>query len=175
MTELLNMARQAGFTHVGTLDPATVRLREDVRNMCADNLCGKYQKSWSCPPACGTLEELGEKIQGFTKGILVQTVAKLEDPFDIDTMMRTERVHKEHLTAFRETLRQQYPKVLALGAGCCTVCETCTYPDAPCRFPAQMQISMEACGILVNQVLKDNSMEYYYGEGTISFTGCYLL
>ena len=29
----------------------------------------------------------------------------------------------------------------------CGICKTCTYPDAPCRFPDRARRSMEACGI----------------------------
>ena len=175
MHELLNDALQAGFTHVGALDPKTIALKEDVREMCAQDLCGKYGKSWSCPPGCGTLEELGKIIHGYETGILVQTVAQLEDGFDFETMAAAEQAHKKTFTAFYRVLRDRYPNVLALGAGFCTVCAQCTYPDAPCRFPAEKQVSMEACGIVVSQVLKDNGMAYHYGKNTISYTSCYLL
>lgn len=175
MTELSDMALQAGFTHAGKLDVKTIELREDVRAMCAENLCGKFGKSWSCPPGCGSLEDVRQLLSGFSEGLLVQSVAELEDEFDIETMMEAEQAHKLRFVALHKALRRQYPRVLALGVGCCTVCQNCTYPDAPCRFPEEKQISMEACGMLVNQVLKDNGMAYYYGKNTISYTSCYLL
>lgn len=175
MTELLKKALQAGFTHAGALDVKTLELRQAVRDMCAENVCGKFGKSWSCPPGCGSLEALKELLSGYSRGILVQTVAQLEDEFDFEAMMEAERQHKKRFAALHRSLRQQEGKVLALGAGCCDLCESCTYPDAPCRFPDLRQISMEACGMLVNQVLKDNGMAYYYGKNTISYTSCYLL
>lgn len=175
MLDLVQRALQAGFTHAGSLDPQNIELREDVRAMCAENRCGKFGKNWSCPPACGSLEEWKGQLSGYSCGILVQTVAWLEDTFDVGTMMQAEKDHKERFTRFYQVLRRQYPHVLALGAGCCTVCESCTCPDAPCRFPEKRQISMEACGMLVDQVLKNNGMQYYYGKNTISYTSCYLL
>ena len=65
--------------------------------------------------------------------------------------------------------------MLPIGAGCCTKCKVCTYPDAPCRFPDQAFSSMEAYGMLVTQVCKANGLEYYYGPCTIAYTSCYLL
>jgi predicted metal-binding protein len=54
-------------------------------------------------------------------------------------------------------------------------CKTCTYPDAPCRFPEKMSASMEALGMVVSDVCKDNKLPYYYGAGTLTFVGCVLL
>lgn len=175
MRDLLTQALQAGFTHAGVLNPKTIELREDVRAMCAENLCGKFGKNWGCPPGCGELDALKSAIGTFSRGILVQSVGLLEDEFDVDAMMETERLHRKRFLEFHKALRQQYPKVLALGVGCCTRCENCTYPDAPCRFPEERTVSMEACGMMVAQVLKDNGMAYYYGKNTISYTSCYLL
>lgn len=163
-------AKEAGFTHTAPLNPATIELKEAVRQMCA--ACGRYGKCWSCPPACGSLEECRQRIAGFTQGILVQTVGALEDEFDGEGMMETEATHKEN---FHRLLKQVGREgMLALGAGSCTVCKTCTYPDAPCRFPERMVSSMEAYGMEVAPVCKANNLPYYYGPNTIAYTSCLL-
>ena len=72
-------------------------------------------------------------------------------------------------------LRKFYPNMLPMGAGCCTKCKTCTYPEAPCRFPDQAFSSMEAYGMLVMQVCQANHLDYYYGPGKIAYASCYLL
>ena len=105
----------------------------------------------------------------------MQTVGEMEDSMDIEAMMDTEEAHKEHFMKVREELQKLYPDMLALGAGACTVCKSCAYPDAPCRFPQKAVSSMESYGILVNQVCTDNHMKYYYGAGTIAYTSCFLL
>lgn len=174
MDKLRQKALEAGFTHAGNLDPKTIELREDVRAMCAENLCGQYGKNWGCPPACGSLEELKQMLDTCSHGLLVQTVAQLKDEFDVQTMLEAERGHKQRFLDFFQELKKDEPQAIALGAGSCTRCKACTYPHAPCRFPEEKQISMEACGMLVNQVLKDNGMAYYYGKHTISYTSCYL-
>lgn len=163
-------AKEAGFTHTAPLDPATVELKEAVRQMCA--ACGRYGKCWSCPPACGTLEECRQRIAGFAQGILVQTVGQLEDEFDGEGMMKTEAAHKENFHRLLKTLSRE--GMLPLGAGCCTVCKTCSYPDVPCRFPEQRVSSMEAYGMEVAPVCKANGLPYYYGPNTIAYTSCLL-
>ena len=175
MEELEKMAAEAGFTHIGPLDRSTIELRKEVREMCRTGNCGAYGKKWSCPPACGSLEECGERLNRYSRGILVQTVGQLEDSLDYETMMETEAEHKEHFLKMEKMLREIYPHLLAIGAGGCTKCRECTYPDAPCRFPEQAHASMEAYGMLVLQVCKANGLTYYYGPNTIAYTSMYLL
>ena len=175
MEALEKMAKEVGFTCIGPLDRSTIILKPEVREMCRTGNCGAYGKKWSCPPGCGSLEECGKRLDRFQKGILVQTVGKLEDSFDYEAMMETEAAHKEHFKHMEQLLRLQYPNLLAIGAGACTRCKECTYPDAPCRFPDQSFISMEAYGMLVLDVCKANHMTYYYGSEKIAYTSMYLL
>ena len=172
--ELCALASEIGFEHAGALDPATIELKEEVREMCASGKCAMYGKRWSCPPGCGTLDECRELLKGYTSGILVQSVGQLEDNFDIETMMETEAAHKERFYAMRRALADRCVEALAAGAGCCTICKECTYPDEPCRFPDQKMSSMEALGMLVLEVCKANDMQYFYGENTIAYTSCFL-
>lgn len=173
--ELRALAEEIGFEHTGNLDPATIELKEEVRQMCASGKCAVYDKRWSCPPGCGTLEEYRELLKGYTRGILVQSVGELEDSFDVETMLEIEAAHKERFYALRKALNERGIEALAAGAGCCTVCKECTYPDAPCRFPEQKMSSMEAIGMLVTEVCTANGLPYFYGENTIAYTSCFLL
>ena len=173
--ELEEMGKKAGFSYVALLKSDSIQLMPEVREMCKNNTCHMYAKRWSCPPGCGDLEVCRKKIEKYREGIIVQTVGKLEDPLDGETMMETEAVHKQNFYEFEKVLRERWPGMLPIGAGCCTKCKTCTYPDAPCRFPEQAFSSMEAYGMLVTQVCQANGLEYYYGPCTIAYTSCYLL
>lgn len=175
MEKLLSMAGEAGFTHAAPLDPATIELKDEIRAMCADNTCGQYAKRWSCPPGCGELTDCATRVARYRTGLLVQTVGKLEDSMDVESMMETEAAHKEHFQALYARIHREHPDVLALGAGCCTQCRTCSYPDATCRFPDKMVSSMEAYGMLVLDVCQKNGLTYYYGPDTITYTSCFLL
>ncbi|MDO5401099.1 MAG: DUF2284 domain-containing protein [Eubacteriales bacterium] len=172
--EAAALAEATGFTHTGPLDPKTLVLKQEVRQMCQANTCGQYGKRWSCPPGCGTLEELAAQIGACTSGILVQTVGQLEDSMDWEGMMEAEARHKKHFLQMYESLRTRGVPVLAIGAGCCTQCKTCSYPDAPCRFPEKMVRSMEAFGMVVSEACKANHLPYYYGPDTIAYTSCFL-
>ena len=144
MEELAAMAAEAGFTHSAPLDVATLELKDEVRAMCSANTCRAYGKNWSCPPACGELDDLRRQFARYSRGILVQTVGEVEDSLDFEGMMEAEAAHKEHFSALHEKLLETWPGLLALGAGTCTRCKECTYPDAPCRFPDRATPSVEA-------------------------------
>lgn len=173
--KITELAKAQGFSQAALLDCRTIELKPEVQQMCEANTCHMYGKCWSCPPGCGSLETCREKIAGYRYGVLVQTTGQLEDDLDGETMMETEALHKEHFYAFERVLRKQYPDILAIGAGCCTKCAECTYPDEPCRFPKEAFSSMEAYGMVVTQICQANGLAYYYGPCTITYTSCYLL
>jgi predicted metal-binding protein len=175
MDELKAMARAAGFDAAGALDCSTIILRPEVRGACEINRCGRYGKSWSCPPACGTLDECAGRIRRYTKGLIVQTVGKLEDEFDGEGMMEAGHRHARNFRALSGELRKMYPGMLPLGTESCSACDQCTHPDAPCRNPAGPSVPMEAYGMMVGDVCRANGMDYYHGKGTLTFTGCFLL
>ncbi|MCI8538283.1 MAG: DUF2284 domain-containing protein [Oscillospiraceae bacterium] len=172
--EWLDAAREVGFSHVGELNLSSLHFREDVREMCASDLCHSYGRNWMCPPGCGTLEEAARRAAVFHRGILVQTTGALEDDFDMDSIKKTEERHKAYFFTLVDLVRAEAPVCLPLAAGACTICETCAYPE-PCRFPERAIPSMEAYGLYVSQVCEASGLGYYYGPKTITFTSCCLI
>ena len=172
--KLSNLAHDCGFTHCAALDVSTLEFLQEVRDMCNAGQCNKYGKSWSCPPACASLEEMRERVGNYSRGLLVQTVGELEDSYDWDGIMAAGLRHKANFGRMWDALEHERLPVFAMGAGACMLCESCTYPDAPCRFPDRMSASMEACGLFVSNVCADNNLNYNYGPNKIAFTSCFL-
>ena len=173
--EVKELARKCGFSHVGDLDVSTIRLREEVRAACAENKCRAYGIRWSCPPGCGTLEECGERLRKYTRGVILQTTAELEDDFDAEGITEASRRHREQIETFGAEVRKLYPACMMVSSGACRRCEDCTYPTEPCRYPNELSSSMEAYGMVVSDVCRDNHIPYYYGRGTLTYTGCVLI
>ncbi len=174
MEEWIAKALAAGFSHAAYVDPKGLRVREEVRETCADGKCRAYGRNWTCPPNCGSLEECGAKINAMTRGLLVQSTGELEDAFDAETMIETERLHLKRFHELAGVLREEFPGVLCLGSGGCRICKTCAYPE-PCRFPERACSSMEGYGLLVNDACSAAGLQYYYGKDTITYTACYLI
>lgn len=173
--ELVDLALEYGFDYAGPLNVAGLQVLQDVRDACAKNTCGRYNKSWACPPAFGDLEESRKILQKYKTGIIVQSVQELEDSFDFEGLAELGKRHGKNFKALSARLRQDYKNMIPLGTGGCSTCKECTYPDAPCRFPDQLSYSMEGFGLFVSQVCKDNGLEYNHGPNTMTYSACFFL
>lgn len=174
MQSIIDQANRLGFSHVGMLDAATLEPRQEVRDMCAADRCRHYGKSWTCPPACASLEANKALLAQYKTGALLQTTGTPEDDFDLEGMYEIGRAHMLRFRQLCAALRKDHPDMLALGAGVCELCEECSYPDAPCRNPEEAVTSMEAFGLVVSDACTANGIKYNYGAGTMTFTACVL-
>ena len=166
-------AKVMGFTEAAPLDIATLRPREDVRAMCAQDKCGAYGKNWTCPPHCGTLAQCAEKMGSYRHGILLQTVGAMAKAIDTKAYRRTEQLHLEQFHALVKCMAIPFPNALFLGSGGCRLCRECAYPD-PCRFPEEACSSMEGYGLFVTDVCRENGLAYHHGDKTVTYTACIL-
>lgn len=170
----LKLAREIGFEDACILKAGDLIPKNEVREMCSADRCRAYGRNWTCPPACGTVEECAKRIKSCSSGVLVQTVGKLEDSFDGEGIAAAQKIHLSRFSAMVSRVQTLVKDCLPLAAGTCTRCEVCSYPDAPCRNPEKAFSSMEAYGLLVSEVCRKSGMQYYKGENTVSFVSCIL-
>lgn len=173
MDKWIQKAEELGFSVVATMNPGTLKPMQTVRDMCGSNRCQIYGKNWTCPPLCSSLEDCAARMEGYQRGLLLQTIGQVQKVIDTKAYIQTEKKHLQMFREFARMLREEYPDALCLGSGGCRVCEKCAYPE-PCRFPEKAYASMEGYGLLVSQVCKDNGIAYHYGEKTITYTACVL-
>ena len=114
-------------------------------------------------------------MRAYKVGIIVQSVQQLEDSFDFEGIAELGQRHGKNFRELFEKLKAIYPGMLPLSNTGCSLCQKCTYPDEPCRFPDKQVFSMSAYGLFVSRVCTDNGMEYNHGKDTMTYTSCYLL
>ncbi len=151
------------------LSPCDVPFDARVRDMCAANRCGMYGKSWACPPGVGDWEALRDECYAYTHALIFTTKHLLDDDFDIEGIQQAAQDHKQFNRALADLLDAKAIPFLFYGAGGCTLCERCTYPDSPCRFPNRAQRSMEACGIDVGTLANKCGLKYNNGPLTVTY------
>jgi predicted metal-binding protein len=149
----------------GEVATGDINFFPELRKTCEANTCGSYGKNWGCPPGNGTLEELKAKITSFPKALVFTTKYDLEDSFDFDGMKAAAEVHKLLTTEMQERFGRANP---VYGAGGCTVCKECAYPE-PCRFPEKAVSAVEAAGISVGDLSKTAGVKYNNGEATVTY------
>lgn len=142
---------------------------EEVLKACEVNHCGRYGKSWVCPPAVGPLERLKKEVLEFEKAFIFTYKAELEDSFDIDGMNIAREVSQKILIELCDLLYENNAIFKPLGCGSCTLCSICSYPEKPCRFPEKAVVSMEACGIDVVSLSKKTGINYHNGVNTVTY------
>ncbi|MBR3125234.1 MAG: DUF2284 domain-containing protein [Mogibacterium sp.] len=175
ISELTALAKEVGFTYASPLAMGSLEFREEVRSMCSEDRCKSYDKSWSCPPATGSIEHAKKRAESYHRGIIVQTAGALADSFDMDGTAAIMQIHRKNFDTLIRQIRFFYPDCLPMGAGTCRLCRSCTYPGRPCRHPDRMVSSMEAYGLLVSDVAIRSGLKYNYGENTMCFTSCILI
>jgi predicted metal-binding protein len=173
MQSLLTICRRH-FDHVHPIPAATITLAPLVRKLCEQNRCGHYGKNWTCPPAVPPIEYFREKIAGFDTFVLVSHIYEVKSSFDWRAMLAGGADFNDRLRAVKRALETERPgqAFFVLGAGACPLCDPCAcVAGEACRNPAEAIVSMEAAGIDVMRLMKDNGLTYYHGKNTVTFIG----
>lgn len=173
--EMIEIALDAGALKATVIDTDSIVLSATFRDICTSNGCGMYGRCWMCPPDIGDIEPLMAKVHGYKHGLLYQTVADIEDSFDIEGMQDAGKRHvmvSQRLEAF---LMLQLDKHLHLSCGGCRLCERCAKLDGlPCRDPERAMPSMEGYGIDVYNTCKPTELKYINGQNTVTYFGIVL-
>ncbi len=173
--EMIEIALDAGALKATVIGTDSIVLSATFRDICKSNGCGMYGRCWMCPPDIGDIEPLMAEVRGYKHGLLYQTVADIEDSFDIEGMQEAGKRHvmvSQRLEAF---LMLQMDKHLHLSCGGCRLCERCAKLDGlPCRDPERAMSSMEAYGIDVYNTCKSTELKYINGQNTVTYFGIVL-
>lgn len=142
---------------------------DEVRGFCVDNKCGMYGTSWACPPIVGSIEECRQQCLQYEDVLLFTTATEVKSSFDMKGWLTARKKHENLTDQIAKVFRAIEENSLILSTEGCTVCKTCTYPDAPCRFPERMYPATEGYGILVMQQAKQCKIKYNNGPNTVTY------
>jgi predicted metal-binding protein len=147
-----------------------IKFSPEIPKACETNVCGKYNKCWTCPPAV-SLEQQKKIINSYPFAFVFTTKTEVEDSFDYEGMMNAKK-NNDILTS---RLHEKFGRTNHVyGAGGCSICAECNYPKT-CRFPEKIYPSIEAAGIDVTELSKKAGLRYNNGENTITYFSMVLL
>lgn len=167
LNELLLSTFGKEFWQYAVVNSEDVSFEQAVLDACHQNYCGRYGKSWTCPPGGGDPAVIQAKLKEYGSVFIFTTKTDIEDSFDIEGMSAAHKIH-DGLTRRVHDFCSAYDCIL-LGAGSCTFCEKCTYPDAPCRFPDKAIRSVESVGINVMALSRKAGINYINGQNTVTY------
>lgn len=163
--------------HLREIEMPDIETAAELRSACEQNFCGQYGKNWMCPPAVGKIDDLIAALSDYDGGVLIQTVHRITDSFDVEGMSDAAKGHDSVLAKIRLGLKGNSEKrnILLLGAGPCTSCEECACErEEECPFPEKALASVESYGIDVNRSLTNCGLQYNNGANTVSYVGLVL-
>ncbi len=139
-----------------------------IRTVCEQE-CPRYGKSWACPPAVGTVDECRARCLSYPEGLLISTLAEVQDISDMEQTLATRPAHEAVTHQVADLLRAQGVQVLGLSSESCAICPECSYPDGPCRHPELMYPCVESHGIVVTALAEKYGIEYQYGNNVVTW------
>lgn len=149
------------------LDTAGIASESRVRMVCEQE-CVRYNSTWACPPAVGTLEECEERIHSYPQAIFFSSVAEVSDVMNMEEMLSTRLAHEELTTAIARYLEGEGYETFTLSTESCDICKECAYKQGnPCIHPDRMHPCLESHGVVVSEIVEKQQMEYNLGGNTI--------
>lgn len=173
MTEqkLLEAALDLGFANAALIDTKDIVFEPAFRPLCAENVCGKYGVNYTCPPACGTVEEMRKRVLRYRRAIVLQSMWNINDPLDDEEIKPAKGQHNRWT---RRLIDQAGGEGLMIGASGCGLCSPCMMElGEPCRFPSLCFSCMSAYCIFVQELAGKCGMEYDCGNGIVAFFSMY--
>lgn len=177
-TKVLDLLlRQIDKTKVfqyGIVKTWDIEFLQEVREMCKNDLCRHYGKTWACPPAVGTVDECRERCLKYEKMLVFTGKFMLEDSYDIEGMLQGMKDFKQIARQVESAIKPYLNEYQILSNEGCDLCKICTYPHAPCRFPEKLHHSIEGYGIIVSELAKKANVNYINGQNSITYFGALL-
>lgn len=162
----------AGFPvcQYGFLNPEEILFSDRVRYICQSQ-CGRYGKSWSCPPAVGEVGACRQRCLKYEKVLVFTTLAEVNDSAMLEETLLTRKGHEEVMKGLLKEMEAAGAECMALSSESCSICEECTYPDGPCRYPDRMLPCIESYGILVTESAEKCGIDFFYDSQTVTWFG----
>ena len=116
----------------------------------------------------GTLEECKKRIKKYPQAVFFSSVAEVSDILNMEEMLSTRRAHEDLTTEVGRCLKEEGYETVILSTESCDICEKCAYIEGkPCRHPDRMHPCLESHGVVVNEIVEEQPMEYNLGGNTI--------
>ena len=173
--QIIQLAYGEGFAAAAVTDTDKIVFDPAFRPYCAENLCGQYGVNHSCPPDCGTPEEMKARVLAHRKALVLQSSWEISDFSDQPAIKAAKRAHNEAEIRLIRQIRAQGCDGLIVGASGCALCSPCAKKlGEPCRFPDYQYSCMSAYCVFVKKLADQCGMEYDCGDGLLAFFGMYI-
>jgi len=172
--EMIQIALDEGFSAAAIVDVGEIVFNPEFRKYCAENLCGQYNANYTCPPDCGSVEEMQARILARRRALVVQTKWEIASYSDSEAIADAKQMHNQAMLRCVERFRSgDRPGVMA-GASCCRLCKRCgRITGEACPHPQLRFSCMSAYCIHVKKLTDACGMDYCLEPGWLALFGMY--
>ena len=173
--QMIRYAVEEGFAAAEVTTTDRIVFDPGFRPYCEENLCGQYGANYSCPPDCGTPEQMRQRVMAHGKALVLQTIWEISDYSDAPAIKQAKGAHNAAAIRLMKRLRAEGCGGFLVGASGCALCAPCAITQgAPCKFPELQFSCMSAYCIFVRKLAEECGMEYDCGDGLLAFFGMYV-
>lgn len=174
-SEIKSMCKNIGVDDAEIIDTSEIEFNPAFRPYCEENLCGQYGVNYSCPPDCGTPEEMKQRVLKYKKALVTRTVWDITDFKDNEKIKSAKKTHNGYTFKIIEEMKKQGHNGFMIGTSGCTLCVPCALKDGkPCNFPDKRYSCMSAYCIHVKALAEKCDMFYDYKDGKLPFFSMYV-
>lgn len=173
--DIIQAALSKGFCQAEIIETNKIIFDAAFRPYCEENLCGQYGANHSCPPDCGTPEQMKNKVLAYKKALVVRTEWEIEDFSQTEKMRDAKASHNASMFRLIRNLQTAGHDGFMIGASSCMLCNPCKrIRGEVCPHPSMMYSCMAAYCIHVKKLAEDCGMNYDYKGGILPFFGMYV-
>ena len=173
--KIIAWAIEEGFSAAAIVNTDQIVFDPSFRPFCAENLCGQYGANYSCPPDCGSPEEMKQRVLKHKKALVLQTIWQVRDYADTEAIKLAKKNHNAAELRLVKRLRSEGYDGLIVGASGCALCNPCKQTlGEPCSFPDLKYSCMSAYCVFVKKLADASQMEYNCGDGLLGLFGMYV-
>ena len=172
---MIRMAAEEGFAAAAVIRTEEIPLDASFRPLCEENLCGKFGVNYSCPPDCGSPEQMRERLLSKKHALVLQTIWEIADYGDNKAIKEAKGAHNAATIRLAKRLRAEGCEGFLVGASGCSLCDPCELVEhRPCRFPEFQYSCLSAYCVFVRELTEKCGIEYDCGGGLLAFFGMYV-
>lgn len=115
--KLTDAALKAGFDRAEVIEADKIPVNGEYRKYCEENLCGCYDRLSVCPPGCGTVAEMENRMKGFASALVLQTLVE-DDAGELYTNSKKAKArHNELAEIILREIKEDAPSAIMMSAG----------------------------------------------------------
>lgn len=171
--ELLELAKEMGFS-AALIPMEKIVVDAKFRSLCEENLCGNYDANYACPPDCGSVSSVRQRLMAEDRALVLETVWEIGSYENTEGILDARKAHNAAILRLSEKLRQAGFHGFYLGYGGCPLCSPCKRSqNLPCAYPERKISCLSAYCVDVAKLAEECGMEFAWTPEKLHLFGMF--